>query len=336
MVATATETYVAALTFSETYVALKVHNGASCDVQSVWGLDLSGSLQGAGGIGGVLGSTLGTNSCLYAYDANGNVMQLVDAGDGSSKAKYGRDPHGLPLMASGEYAYDNPFGFSTKYEDAESALVYYGHRYYSPELGRWLSREPRGDYDEGSLYAFLGNDACNWFDVLGLYKWQKGNPCRIKIEKGDTLWKISKETGIPIETLKKLNGNSDALKVGQVITIGNLKFRKKFTITFYCNCKECCGREPTDPNYGKCADGTMACEGTVAAEWHRLPPNSKISFTLDGTKFDGVVRDQGGAIKGSRLDVWCKTHKEALDKGIKKDVEIEIELDCSKVPKKGI
>jgi RHS repeat-associated protein len=36
----------------------------------------------------------------------------------------------------------NPFGFSTKYTDNETDLLYYGYRYYSPALGRWLSRDP--------------------------------------------------------------------------------------------------------------------------------------------------------------------------------------------------
>ncbi|MCP4379005.1 MAG: RHS repeat protein, partial [bacterium] len=43
---------------------------------SVWGLDLSGSLQGAGGIGGLLLRNTDSGSFLYLYDANGNVDQL--------------------------------------------------------------------------------------------------------------------------------------------------------------------------------------------------------------------------------------------------------------------
>lgn len=50
--------------------------------------------------------------------------------------------YGSVLMASGSYAYDNPFGFSTKYGDGETALVYYGYRYYAPGTGRWTRRDP--------------------------------------------------------------------------------------------------------------------------------------------------------------------------------------------------
>ena len=59
--------------------------------------------------------------------------------------RIGPRSYGVPLMASGDCAYDNPFGFSTKYEDGESALVYYGFRYYAPGVGRWTSRDPIGE-----------------------------------------------------------------------------------------------------------------------------------------------------------------------------------------------
>jgi RHS repeat-associated protein len=38
----------------------------------------------------------------------------------------------------------NPFRFSTKYQDDETDLLYYGYRYYSASMGRWMSRDPLG------------------------------------------------------------------------------------------------------------------------------------------------------------------------------------------------
>ncbi|HHS97404.1 MAG TPA: hypothetical protein ENK08_05820 [Chloroflexi bacterium] len=105
----------------------------------VWGLELSGSLQGAGGIGGLVYATDGITNYRYLYDANGNVGQLVGA-SGDVAAHYEYDPFGRETYARG--AVDNVFGFSTKYHDDETGLVYYGYRYYSPELGRWLNRDP--------------------------------------------------------------------------------------------------------------------------------------------------------------------------------------------------
>ena len=51
-------------------------------------------------------------------------------------------PFGEVIRATGPMARGNPFRFSTKYQDDETDLVYYGYRYYSASTGRWLSRDP--------------------------------------------------------------------------------------------------------------------------------------------------------------------------------------------------
>ena len=61
-----------------------------------------------------------------------------------------------------------PFRFSTKYQDAETGLLYYGYRYYDSLTGRWLSRDPIEEYGGNNLYGFVGSDALNYVDRLGL------------------------------------------------------------------------------------------------------------------------------------------------------------------------
>ncbi|WP_222427694.1 phospholipase effector Tle1 domain-containing protein [Desulfobotulus alkaliphilus] len=134
----------------------------------VWGLDLSQSLQGAGGVGGLLAMVEEGGSHLYAYDANGNVGQVVKASDGSLAAAYEYDPFGRLTASSGGMADVNPFRFSTKYFDGESGFYYYGYRYYAVELGRWASRDPIEEEGGINLYGFVGNDGLNWVDRLGL------------------------------------------------------------------------------------------------------------------------------------------------------------------------
>ena len=46
--------------------------------------------------------------------------------------------------------------------------MYFGYRYYSPETGRWLSREPLGEFESWNLYAYCHNDPINKVDRLGL------------------------------------------------------------------------------------------------------------------------------------------------------------------------
>lgn len=139
----------------------------------VWGVDLSGSDQGAGGVGGLLAVRVadgagGGVTHFAAADGNGNVSALIDSRDGRISARYEYGPFGEPLRTDGPAAEANPFRFSTKFTDAESGLLYYGLRYYAPETGRWLSRDPLGEQGGANLYAFCGNDAVNQIDLLGL------------------------------------------------------------------------------------------------------------------------------------------------------------------------
>lgn len=61
-----------------------------------WGSDLSGTLQGAGGVGGLLSMTVhaGTNAgtYFYGYDGNGDVVALVNSADGAVAARYEYGP----------------------------------------------------------------------------------------------------------------------------------------------------------------------------------------------------------------------------------------------------
>jgi len=62
---------------------------------------------------------------------------------------------------------------STKYSDDESELAYFGYRYYSPELGRFVSRDPIGGRGGENAYAFVRNAPSRSYDLLGLLetKW---------------------------------------------------------------------------------------------------------------------------------------------------------------------
>ncbi len=135
----------------------------------VWGLDLSGSQQGAGGVGGLVAvNYLQTNSCFAAFDGNGNVAALIAATNGGIVAQFEFGPFGELIRATGPLAKANPFRFSTKYQDDETDLLYYGYRYYTASTGRWLTRDPVGERGGLGLTAFARNSPVNAIDGLGL------------------------------------------------------------------------------------------------------------------------------------------------------------------------
>src|SRR5688572_29073516 len=105
-----------------------------------WGKDLSGSLKGAGGIGGLLMVREGGATYAARYDANGNLVGFYNLTDDNVALRVEYGPYGQLLTSRGYYT-SCPFRFSTKYQDSETGLYYFGYRYYNAETGRWLSRD---------------------------------------------------------------------------------------------------------------------------------------------------------------------------------------------------
>ena len=138
----------------------------------VWGADLSGSMQGAGGAGGLLfigdfASTTGDYAVVF--DGNGNVASLITATSGTTSAQYEYGPFGEPRRATGSIATRNPLLFSTKFYDWETGFNYYGYRYYNPSAGRWICRDPLEELGGLVLYGCLRNNPVNEIDKDGRF-----------------------------------------------------------------------------------------------------------------------------------------------------------------------
>ena len=140
---------------------------SSATIRYVWGRDLSGTVDGAGGVGGLLATEVNGLWYFPLYDNNGNVTDYVSE-TGEVVASYTYNAFGRTIAKSGTMADIFPFRFSTKYYDAEIGLYYYGYRYYSPELGRWLTRDPIEEDGGDNLYAFCGNNGVARADSHGL------------------------------------------------------------------------------------------------------------------------------------------------------------------------
>ena len=136
----------------------------------VQGID-SGTLQGAGGVGGLLAVIRDDGVFYPCYDANGNITEYVDA-SGTVRAHYEYSPFGETITQSGDLADTFAFRFSTKYFDTETQSYYYGYRHYTPKLGRWLSRDPLEERGGLNLHGFVGNNPINKVDYLGEVEWE--------------------------------------------------------------------------------------------------------------------------------------------------------------------
>ena len=104
----------------------------------------------------------------YVHDGLGSVRQLVDT-TGQIDTNYAYDPFGVPVVG-GEVP--NPYQFTGEAWDAEVELLYLRARYYQPEIGRFVTKDPwAGNVDQpGTLnrYMYVTNNPVNHTDPSGL------------------------------------------------------------------------------------------------------------------------------------------------------------------------
>ncbi|WP_339507689.1 RHS repeat domain-containing protein [Pseudomonas sp. RL_35y_Pfl2_P42] len=95
------------------------------------------------------------------------VMELDQQGDLISQEGY--YPFGATAWMAARHAVEVRYKF-IRYSGKEmdvSGLYYYGERYYSPWLQRWISADPNGDVDGLNLYAMVGNNPLLYVDRTG-------------------------------------------------------------------------------------------------------------------------------------------------------------------------
>ena len=103
----------------------------------------------------------------YLQDFRYTVYALVDD-TGTIEERYRFDPYGKRTVVTDDGSIDEHYGFTGRYHDDsdETDLVYFRNRWFSPEMGRFVSRD-LAEYEDGmNLYA-------GWFvadgtDPLGM------------------------------------------------------------------------------------------------------------------------------------------------------------------------
>lgn len=77
---------------------------------------------------------------------------------------YTYTPYG-EVTATGDV--EQPIQWSSEYNDAELALVYYNYRHYNPVDGRWMGRDPLNESTDKLLYGYVKENPLVYIDSLG-------------------------------------------------------------------------------------------------------------------------------------------------------------------------
>ncbi|SDW79106.1 3D (Asp-Asp-Asp) domain-containing protein [Marininema mesophilum] len=183
-----------------------------------------------------------------------------------------------------------------------------------------------------------------WFpDGVGRVNAREGQKT-VRVEKGDTVYKIAHENGTNVGTLTRINGlkNPSLIRVGQELRIpGKEEAVKKvktasktvptmvrgkslgeFTLTAYTAGPESTGKKPQDDSYGVTSSGTQVADGvTIAVDPDVIPIGSRVYIEGIGYR---VAQDIGSAIQDKRIDIYMSDLEKARQFGVKKNVRVEL------------
>jgi RHS repeat-associated protein len=165
---------------------LQVRNGANnVERDHLWGIAK------AGGVGALLAIIQEGQTYQYYSNPRGDIIAVLDNA-GAPAAAYAYDPFGVSLAATGTL--QQPMRFSTKAYDAGTGLYYYGYRFYSPQLGRWLSRDPLSEKGSINLYSFSSNNPITKFDPFGASDYGR-EPSAVQAELDAAVEALRRERG---------------------------------------------------------------------------------------------------------------------------------------------
>lgn len=130
------------------------------------------------GKGAEIGATLFIEKDQHVYfplhDHNGNIITLIDSETLEAVESYRYSAFGEERIYNqiGEEVDSkeslNPWRFSSKRVDSETGYLYFGRRFYDPEVGRWINKDPKGFEAGPNLYAYVFNTPLNRIDLYGL------------------------------------------------------------------------------------------------------------------------------------------------------------------------
>lgn len=185
-------------------------------------------------IGAAVFIEIENDTYIPIHDHNGSVTALVSP---NFELK-----EGIRYTAFGEeHCYlsaNNPWHFSSKRIDPETGFVYFGRRYYSPKVHRWITADPIGYEDGPNLYAYVQNNPLTQFDEYGLYSDseldRKPNPNRgTKFESGKDRQKNQEKLVNKITEMANTDYANPDCQVNEAIKLSIIAVEAAYYTSYY-------------------------------------------------------------------------------------------------------
>jgi RHS repeat-associated protein len=108
----------------------------------------------------------GSTNYYFAEDHLGSVCETTSS-DGVLSSRYDYDPYGRQTVV--QQGFSPTFGYTGLFTHSPSGLSLAMFRALDSGAGRWLSRDPVGEFAGPNVYAYVANNPVNRVDQLGLY-----------------------------------------------------------------------------------------------------------------------------------------------------------------------
>lgn len=148
----------------------------------------------------------------YISDHLGNTHMMVDS-LGNVVHEETHYPYGVKRATKGDVVAD--YTYTGKEYDPETGLIYFGGRYYSPEMGRWITPDP--------LFLEKPETAVKKSLSSNLYAYVRNNPASMVDEYGDIeKWTFEIDHRMGVYDNITLQANSRTEAVFQKVVGGGL------------------------------------------------------------------------------------------------------------------
>ena len=135
------------------------------------------------GADGITTANINGTTNIYLKNVHGDIVGMTDTA-GTIQKTYRYDAFGNEQNP--DEADKNPFRYTGEYFDKETDNIYLRNRYYSPNIGRFITEDPI--WDGLNWYAYCGNNPVMFVDPWGLAN--KYVPLRKTMDQlgGSVIW----------------------------------------------------------------------------------------------------------------------------------------------------
>jgi len=111
--------------------------------------------------------TEGAFDFYFVYDTHGSVIAITNA-TGAIEERYKYDAHGNFEILIDSAFVSNRYFYTARDWEAEIKLYHNRARFYDPQNGFFIQRDPLGYVDGSNPYVYTSGNSINYFDPLGL------------------------------------------------------------------------------------------------------------------------------------------------------------------------